>query len=346
MSADPFEARVADFIQDGPSTVSESLIDAVLAYPATHRRSATRRIKRRLARFGPLVAAVVVAALALGVAPSLVGPAAPTGPATVSGSQRCEIRVTGARIYSQDGVDELRGQVEACEDVVSDSRVTGTQIRHVEAWLFAPDAVDADGSSDYYGNLEISNASGRWSGSFVATFSGQSTDRPGRLSWIVVGSGGYQGHVYRATVTTTGDGVRSIAGSIETISGAALTGDTWCWVTVARPDLSVEDAAHRELERECIVRSSDDRLAGRARESRLIDVAVDGTTTDTGELRITTLGGGWSGPFAGTGDWYVPGRVTGTLLGQDGFAGQRLKIEIVSEDGMHGALLATLALEP
>jgi hypothetical protein len=346
MTADRFEARVADWLEDGPEAAPDRLTDAVLDHAARHPHTRIAAWRRRAMRHGRLLA---VAALALAVVGVGAGAWArfrltdtAIGPVAVTGSESCTTRVAGARLYVTDTNDEVRGRIDVCQDALSDPRVSGEQTRQVSAWFFTADAEAPRGSSNWFGTLEIANDRGRWSGAFVGTFDGQTTTTPGRLSWAALGSGGYDGLVYRAALVVDQGGARTLTGTIEPIADDAIVASTWCWVTTAVPSVDGERVAHRVAYRDCTVTSTDDRLNGMASEERAIDVRDDGATADTGTLNVTTAAGTWAGSFSGTGDWYVHGRVTGTLAGSGSLAGLTMPFEIVSEDGMHGVLLGTI----
>ena len=102
----------------------------------------------------------------------------------------------------------------------------------------------------------------------------------------------------------------------------------------------------RSFGRTCTIASDDARLAGTATEHRTITVDADGTAIDRGTLEITAADGGWRGTFAGTGDWSVPGEITGTLDGLGALAGSSLRFRVLCEDGMHGALVAEFPAAP
>lgn len=351
MSADRFEARVADWLEDGPDVAPAATIQATLAYAAAHPRTRRHAAALRASRFAPALAAAAVVVLVAGSSVAVLSrfpPAVtPVAPVAVAGTETCATPVVGERIMDQEGVWELTGRMDICQDTVSDSRVSGRLTRRVSADLFDPGDGYPDGASNTYGTTVLQAGAGAWTGTFVGSYLGRTGTPPGRLSWIALGSGAYRGLVYRATVVTDSTGRTTVTGTIESIPDDAVLASTRCWVDSATPDISTAGPVpHRDAYRTCTITSDDDRLAGTAKEHRLIDVGAGGTTTDTGTLAVTAAAGGWDGTFRGTGDWYVPGVVTGTLKGTGGLEGLGLSFRIVSEDGMRGVLVGTIAAAP
>jgi hypothetical protein len=350
MSADRFESRVADWLEDGPEVAPAAITEAALVHASAHPRSRRRTVVLRARRFAPALAAavLVVAVVGTGVVafPRFLSPVTSIAPESVGGTETCVTRVDGVVMSPQAGsgdANELRGRIDSCRQSTSDERVDGELTRRIDGWLFG-DQSGPTGSSTDFGRSELRNSGGAWTGAFVATYSGRTGSAvPGRLTWIGLGSGDYAGLVYRATVITNAAGEITLTGTIEPITEDAVIATAWCWVDSATPDLAYGSVPHREAQRSCLITADDERVAGTAAEHRVIDVASDGTTADSGTLTVTTAGGGWRGSFSGTGDWYVPGLVSGDLEGFGALAGLRLSLRIVSEDGMHGVLVGTIA---
>lgn len=346
MNPDRFEQRLADWLEEGPEVATPGVVETALAHAAGHPRSRSRALALRVRRHGAALAAAALVVV-LGGGTLIVGSrfrpsVTPVASVAVSGTESCVGRVAGAVLVPQAGSgqsDELRGRIDDCRQVASDPRVSGILTRRVDAWLFSPDQTTPAGSSSDFGTIELRNEAGTWTGAFVATYLSRTDLIDGRMSWIALGSGEYAGLAYRATVVTDRAGEAKLTGTIEPVASDAVIASTWCWIDRATPDLSAGSVSHRAAERSCLVTSDDERLAGTAKEYRVIDTASDGTTRDTGTLIVTAARGGWTGAFAGTGDWYVPGEVAGTLDGRSELEGQRLSFRIVSEDGMHGVLV-------
>jgi hypothetical protein len=346
MNGDRFEARVADWLEEGPEYAPSRLVRSGLDHAATHPRSRRGTAVRRLHREGRLMGVVLLVAMAAGtsvaVIPGLHAPAAEPMPVRVVGSESCVERVPGARFQTKDGDERIEGRIHVCQEIVPDARVAGELTRRATADLFPADTESPIGTTNAWGATELRTAQGAWTGAFVATYLGQTgPGLEGRLTWAGLGSGAHHGLVYRATVITGADGVSSVQGSIEAIVGEGAVAGTWCFTSSAVPDLSVSAPAHREVVRTCTITGDDPRLSGTATERRTIDVLSDGSTSDRGSVTITAADGGWTGAFAGTGNWYVPGIIEGQLDGSGAFAGQHAQIWVASEDGMHGVMVAT-----
>jgi hypothetical protein len=354
MTADRFESRVADWLEDGPDIAPDELAEAALRHAAVHPRSRLRSLERRTARFAPILAAAGIVVAVSGVA--LVGASrfrlftTATSPVAVAGTETCTNKVIGAHLSPQAGsgdADELRGRIDICQETASDPRASGELTRTVDGWLYEPIASSPAGDSMVFGSMELRNGQGAWTGNLVGTYKTETGMADGRLTWMARGSGAYEGLAYRATVVTDAAGHGTVTGTIEWVGRDAVIATTWCWVTTMDPDWDAsEPVVHREASRDCVVTGADGRLAGSASEHRIIDVAADGSTTDSGTMTVTTATGGWSGSFAGTGNWGVPGAVTGTLEGSGALEGLSLAFRIVSEDGMHGVVLGTISSAP
>ena len=353
MSTDRFERRVETWLQDGPDTAPSGVEVASLVHARTHPRSRQATLRHRLAPHGPaLVAAAVVLAvggtLVIGV-PRSHDPAGTTpAPVIVRGSEACAVRVPGMVLSTtEQGQARLQGRITVCDEEASDPRVSGELSRWVTADLFDADSVYRDGTSNHYGQAELRAEGGSWAGPFVAAYLGRTAPvLEGRLSWIGLGSGAYEGLVYRATVTTSASLESSIVGTIEPI-GEAATASIWCLLdSPTAPGVFEPVDGIRSFARTCTIASDDVRLAGSATERRTITTDADGAAIDRGTLEITAADGGWKGTFAGTGDWSVPGDISGTLDGLGALAGSRLRLRVLSEDGMHGALVAEFPAGP
>jgi hypothetical protein len=352
MSADRFETRVADWLEDGPDAAPRGIEAASLEHARTHPRSRRAIVLRRVAPYGrSLAAAGVVLAVAgtlvLGFARSRdLG--SPVAPVTVRGSETCAVRVLGMVLSTtEQGQARLQGRITVCDEGASDPRVRGELSRWVTADLFDADPTYPDGTSNHYGQAELRGEGGTWAGPFVATHLGRTEPvLEGRLSWIGLGSGAYAGLVYRMTVTTDASLESTIAGTIESI-GEAATASTWCLLdSPTSPGVFEPVDGVRSFARTCTITSDDVRLAGAATEHRTITVDADGTAIDRGTLEIATADGGWTGTFSGTGDWSMPGDITGTLDGRGALAGASVRFRVLSEDGMHGAMVAEFSSAP
>lgn len=354
MTADRFESRVADWLEDGPDVAPDELADAALRHAAVHPRSRLRSLERRAARLTPALAAAGIVIVIAGVA--VVGAsrfrlsATATVPVSVTGTESCVNKVVGAHLSPQAGsgdADELRGRIDVCQETASDPRVSGELTRTVDGWLFGPIESSPAGDSTVFGSIELGNRGGAWTGNLVGTYKTETGLTDGRLTWLALGSGAYEGLAYRATVVTDAAGHSTVTGAIESVGRDSAIATTWCWVTTMSPDWGApEPVLHRDAQRDCLVTGADSRLAGSASEHRIIDVAADGATTDTGTLTVTTAGGRWSGSFVGTGNWGAPGVVTGVLEGAGALEGQHLAFRIVSEDGTHGIIVGTISPAP
>jgi hypothetical protein len=346
MSGDRFEARVADWLEDGPDHAPRRLVQAGLDHAAAHPRSRRVIVARRVRREGRLLGMAAVVMVAIGISaaviPGLRPPAAPSAPGLVVGSESCVERVPGVRFQTKDGDERIEGRIHVCQEIVPDGRVVGELTRRATADLFPADAEHPVGTTNAWGATELRTAQGAWTGAFVATHLGQTgPGLEGRLTWAGLGSGAHHGLVYRATVSTGADGVSLVRGSIDALAGDGAVAGTWCFVSSSVPSMDVPSPAHREALRTCTITSDDARLSGTAVEQRTIDVLPDGSTSDRGSITITSSDGGWTGAFAGTGNWYVPGVIEGQLDGVGAFAGQRAQIWAASEDGMHGVMVVT-----
>lgn len=342
MSADRFEHAVADWLQEGPDVAPAGTVEAAVAHAAAHARSHRSSIVRRIRRDGWLLAAAAVVVAVGAAAFSTMQPgrrtAASLAPALVSASETCQTRVDGQTLTAQEGLEELHGRIDICQESASDARASGEMTRRIEGVIF-PGTSAADHQANLYGTLELRGPGGTWKGGFVSTYIGFAPNWTGRMTWVALGSGGYRGLVYIATVVADGSGSTAPAGRIEPIADDAVVANTWCWVASATPDMSVENPPQREALRDCLITSDDDRIGGTASEDRTIKIAAGGETEDTGTLVITTVRGTWMGRFSGSGNWYVPGLVSGTLDGGGGLRASRLSLRIYSEDGMRGVLV-------
>ncbi|MDA8201776.1 MAG: hypothetical protein M0Z49_03270 [Chloroflexi bacterium] len=136
--------------------------------------------------------------------------AQPASEATVTGTETCNSGSLqpGGSETTVDGVTQTRLVESSCTEYMADPRLSGDSTRTVNG------DTQPDGSGTWWGTSEMTNAGGSWTGVWSAT-----SDATGRwtITWLNVGSGGYEGLQYRATLTGTGN-ANQVTGTVGPIS--------------------------------------------------------------------------------------------------------------------------------
>ena len=141
-----------------------------------------------------------------------VQPGAPVASSlAVSGTAQCSDTQLGTHgsTTTVGGVQQTRNAYVSCYEYATDDRVSGASTRNFNS------DTRPDGSADWWGTSEITNAGGRWLGVWRGAL-----DAHGNLTiaWTSIGSGGYAGLRYRANVVSPSDATDlTVTGTIEPV---------------------------------------------------------------------------------------------------------------------------------
>ncbi len=130
----------------------------------------------------------------------------------ISGTEQCgdtQLGTYGSTTTAGD-VTQTRNAYISCYEYTTEERVSGASTRNFNA------DTRPDGSADWWGTSEVTNDGGRWLGVWRG-----SLDVQGNLTiaWTSIGSGGYAGLRYRASVVSPrGSDSLPITGSIGPVS--------------------------------------------------------------------------------------------------------------------------------
>ena len=142
-----------------------------------------------------------------------VRPGAPVASSlAVSGTEQCgdtQLETHGS-MTTVGGVKQTRNAYVSCYEYATDDRVGGASTRNFNA------DTRPDGSADWWGTSEITNAGGRWFGVWRGALDSQGNLT---IAWTSIGSGGYAGLRYRANVVSPSDATElTVTGTIEPVT--------------------------------------------------------------------------------------------------------------------------------
>lgn len=239
-------------------------------------------------------------------------------PVEVTGSQSCEAEAGGTE-STAGAVTQVRGMVLACTQAMSDSRLDGA----VEIRV----SIDQqpDDSAEIWGTATIENPDGRWSGAWRGTVDAGYTTH--RMTGVFIGGGAYAGLRFRFSMVTSGDAY-AVSGTIEDVASIPAAGvpaihASVCSVANSGTTTTVEGIEQtRGMVLLCGATVSDPRLEGDITVTVDIETRADGSADMRGTSAVRNEGGAWTGSFSGTvAAGYTTHRLTGTLVGSEGYAG-------------------------
>ena len=249
-------------------------------------------------------------------------PTAALRPVEVSGTETCRMVDNGQYLNPVKRI----ARIDVCTDTMSDPRVSGDVTRQLSVETFQPGDYLPALAQRLWGTATLETDEGSWSGAFTWFANGDVVAG----IWEALGSGGYDGLLYKAELGGTLDDP-TVSGMITPLSEGQIVGAYNCQPTLV-PDPTVVDGVeqYRGFEMACALTANDDRVTGTATHVVDIDVHPDGTAHAWGTVGIEQPNGSWTTQVDDVGR---PATIWGaTLKGTGDFAALQFRFTTTSPE--------------